>query len=174
MQPPLLPEETLARVYRLARFDGTGVLLLSGLFALLSASTGDYIGTAAGLAVAAAGAIELHGTQLLRHGEPRGMRWLVGSQFVLMAGVLAYCTLRLLSFSPDLIDYVLTPDLRATFLKAGYRPDELNELVRRIYYLTYSAVAVVTLLYQGGMALYYARRREPVAQALAADGGEDA
>ena len=29
-QPPLLPEETLVRVLRLARFDGMGALVLGG------------------------------------------------------------------------------------------------------------------------------------------------
>ena len=37
-QPPLLPEETLARVLRLARFDGMSVLVLGGMFALIAAA----------------------------------------------------------------------------------------------------------------------------------------
>jgi hypothetical protein len=112
MQPPLLPEETLIRVYRLARRDGLSVLMIAGAFALLTAAMGDRTGTAIGLLVSAAGAVELHGAHLLREGETRAMRWLIASQFYLMAVILAYCALRLLSFSPEFIDYALTPDLR--------------------------------------------------------------
>lgn len=167
MQPPLLPEETLPRVYRLARRDGTMVLAIAGFFALLSAAAGDRIGVGVGVLVAGAGAIELHGSHLLRLGETRAMRWLIGSQFFLMAAVVGYCALRLATFDPRFIDQALTPGLRHSFAQAGYEGAALNEFVRKIYNLTYAAVALVTLLYQGGMALYYARRRGPVAEAIA-------
>ncbi|MFI5357415.1 MAG: hypothetical protein ACHQ4G_08785 [Opitutales bacterium] len=168
MQPPLLPEETFTRVYRLARIDGTGVLAIAGAFALAAGFVGDRMGVTIGLLVAGAGAVELHGAQLLRDGETRAMGWLITSQFYLLAVVLAYCAWRLLNFDPAFVDTVLTPEMRAGFLQAGYAPGELHELVRRIYYATYSVVAVVTLLYQGGMALFYSRRRAPVAKAIAA------
>src|SRR5262245_17604351 len=60
-QPPLLPEVTLFRVLRLARFDGMGAMLLGGIFALLSASAGDFPFASIGLLAAGAGAVELHG-----------------------------------------------------------------------------------------------------------------
>lgn len=167
MQPPLLPEETLARVYRLARIDGTGVLLLAGAFALAAAIVGDRTGAVIGLLVAGAGAIELHGTQLLRHGEIQAMRWLIFSQLFLMLVVLAYCAIRLMNFSPEFIDHALTPELRTAFVQAGYMPEELNGLVRRIYYLTYGLVAAGTVIYQGAMIRFYLRRWAPVAQAIA-------
>lgn len=167
MQPPLLPDETLSRVYRLARRDGTLVLAIAGFFALLSAAAGDHIGVTVGLLVAGAGAIELHGSHLLRLGETRAMRWLIGSQFFLMAAVIAYCAVRLATYDPRFINQALTPELRQSFAQAGYTGGALNELVERVYHLTYGAVALVTLLYQGGMALHYARRRESVALAIA-------
>src|SRR5215213_5511646 len=94
-QPPLLPEETFARVLRLARFDGMGALVLGGMFALFAAAARDFPFAAIGLLASGAGAVELHGVALLRQGDPRGMRWLVASQPFLLAVILCYCALRL-------------------------------------------------------------------------------
>src|SRR5262249_17978142 len=93
--PPLLPQETLLRVLRVARFDGTGALILGGTFALMMASEHDFPFAAIGLLAAGAGAIELHGAALLKQGESRGMSWLVASQPYLLLVILAYCALRL-------------------------------------------------------------------------------
>ena len=67
--PPLLPEETLARVLHIARLDGWSVLGVAGLFALLAASIGDLRGAVVGVIIAGAGAGGLHGVALLRHGS---------------------------------------------------------------------------------------------------------
>src|SRR5678816_1370684 len=87
-QPPLLPEETLARVLRLARFDGMGALVLGGMFALFAAAARDFPFAAIGLLAAGAGAVELHGAALLRQGDRRGMQWLVASQPYLLLVIL--------------------------------------------------------------------------------------
>jgi len=52
--PPLLPEETLLRVLRVARLDGLSVLVIAGVFALISALAGDGVGAVVGLLVAGA------------------------------------------------------------------------------------------------------------------------
>ena len=94
-KPPLLPAETLRRVVRTAKFDGTGILVISGAFALASASVHDVTGAEVGLLVAAAGAMELHGAGLIRNGERRGTDWLVASQLFLLAIILGYVGWRL-------------------------------------------------------------------------------
>ena len=45
----------------------------------------------------------------------------------------------------------------------GWSVDQFIELV---YRMTYFAVSLVTVIYQGGMAIYYVRRREAVTAAL--------
>ncbi len=162
-QPPLLPAETLARVLRLARFDGLSALVLGGLFAL-SAAAGRHVPFAAiGLLAAGAGAIELHGAALLRQGEPRGMRWLLASQPFLLLVILTYCVLRLWLVGTGEIP----ESMRGLFAaSAAQWKMSLEDYVVTLNRITALAVATVALGFQGGMTIYYWRRRKSVEAAL--------
>ncbi len=164
--PPLLPEETFARVVRMANFDGSSVLLLGGFFALLTALNGEKPFAIVGLLAAGAGAVELHGVSLLRAGDRRGMPWIIASQPLLLVVILGYCVLRFTHFElPDMPD-----SLRAmTAISAENLGLSVDDYLRRINQLTLVVLALVAVVYQGGMALYYLRRREPVERALADD-----
>jgi hypothetical protein len=168
--PPFLPEETLHRTLRVATMEGLSVLVVAGIIALASAAAGDYAGTAAGLLVAAAGAIELHGAGLLRAGDGRGANWLVFSQPYLMAVILGICAWQLTHLDAQAIDE----------LKAGAHAmygDSLSEKIaqtgmsereyfRFVYHLTYWVVGAVTVGYQGFMTIYYVRRRDALVAAV--------
>ena len=165
--PPLLPEETLLRVLRVARLDGTSVLVIAGVFALISALAGDGLGAIVGLLVAGAGAIELHGATLIEHGESRGMDWLVGSQLFLLATVVGYCALQLLR--PRLPEFPAELDalLQQNADQLGMTKQDFVLLAFNRF--IYGAVALLTVVYQGGMALYYWNRRDAVTRALVAE-----
>jgi hypothetical protein len=162
-RPPLLPAEALRRVVRIARFDGMSVLIVAGAFALASAMLHDEKGTVIGLLLAAAGAIELHGVALLRHGYEQGTRWLVSSQVVLLAVVLAYVALRLSHIDIAVLKPLLTDEQQQVIKQRGLSVDEF---LRAVYVMGYVIVGVATLIYQGGMAIYYLYRRTAVAAAL--------
>jgi hypothetical protein len=163
--PPLLPEETLFRVLRLARFDGLGVLVLGGLFAVMAAGGRDVPFAVIGLLAAGAGAIELHGVSLLREGEMRGMKWLVASQPFLLLVIWSYCGLRLVHFEMPPLPESLEEIAQLSAEQWGLTVEEYFRLLNR---LTVAVLAVLAACYQGGMTLYYLRRRAPVGQALAA------
>jgi len=166
MQPPLLPAAALARLLRLAKLDGAVVLGLAGAFTLASAAAGNRLEMLIGLLIAGAGAFELHGAGLLQGGEMRGLKWLVSSQLYLLVTVLLYVGLRLVSFDPSLINLIMTDTLRQRYLDAGLTSEQIDQVVQWSYYLTYTIVGVLTVVYQGGMAIYYYRRRSAVAAAL--------
>lgn len=167
--PPLLPAELLRRTLRTARFDGTSLLILSGLFAIASASGRDGIGMVVGLLVAGAGALELHGAGLLAGGERRGISWLVFSQLYLLATILGFVAFKLehvdLEFWHQFWSYMSADQQQQLLqLQPGFTEDQvLTGMYVRIYYL----IAFLTVLYQGGMAIYYLRRRRAAAAALA-------
>jgi hypothetical protein len=162
--PPLLPEETLARVLRLARLDGLSVLVLAGVFALLAAGAREAAFAAVGLAAAGAGAVELHGVARLRLGDPLGLRWILASQPLLLAAVWAYCALRLTGSEMPPLPEELRATVGATAAELGLSPADYLRLVHRV---THGLVAGLATAYQGGLFWYYWRRRDPVRQALA-------
>jgi hypothetical protein len=161
--PPLLPDVVLGRVVRVARMDGGGALLLGGIFALMMAAAGDRAFAVVGLLAAGSGAIELHGAALLRRGEPRGMRWLIASQPLLLAVIWSYCVLRIAAVQAPPIPETLRP-----FLAASAAPWQVTveEYVQALNRLTIATLALVALGFQGGLTLYYMRRRRAVERAL--------
>jgi hypothetical protein len=163
--PPLLPEETLHRVLRVANFNGMSVLALSGMLALAVAAVGDYRGAAIGLLVAASGAIELHGAALLRAGDARGTQWLIASQPYLLILMLGYCALNLVNYDPTVLREAMTNDLREALAQAGYQEERF---MRMFYTTSYALLGIGTLIYQSLMTVYYFRRRHAVVAALAA------
>ena len=162
-KPPLLPEETLHRVLRVASFDGMCVLAISGMITLAVASTGNYVGAAIALLITASGAFELHGAGLLRAGDPRGMQWLIVSQPYLLIVVLGYCALRLVSYDPAEVQAAMTPELRTAIEQAGYDEDVF---IRMVHVGSIAFLALGTMIYQGLMTVFYYRRRGAVLAAL--------
>lgn len=158
--PPILPIEAYRRVLRLARANGTAVLFGGGLFALLSASSGDRIGTFISLLVAGSGAMELHGANLLARAGSAGVRWLLLSQAFLMAVIFSYTAFAMKHLGASAITDSFTPTELQT----------LNVTKQQIASLFYFACVLATLIYQGGMLVYYAMRRRAVLAALT--GGE--
>jgi hypothetical protein len=169
MQPPILASEILRHVLRVARFDGLSVLFLAGFFALVSAASGDVSGAAFGLLIAAAGAVELHGMGLLRGADRRGMSWLIGSQLYLLSVVLGYVGYRLANPDSDPLLKMAKSALSDEIRQAGMDPVQFMAEFPRELRLLYLAVGCLTLLYQGGMAVYYMRRRAAVEAAIDED-----
>ena len=170
--PPLLVHDTLLRVLRVARFDGLSVLMVAGLFALLAAGAGDVRGALIGITVALAGALELHGTAMLQHGDARGISWLVGSQTFLLLTLLSYCAWQLTHLELEPLRLAFQSSLRIPLMKQLWAANQElgvteETFLRQIHTTTYVCLAMATLIYQGGMTVYYLRRREAVMRALA-------
>lgn len=162
-QPPLLPEETLNRVLRMSRMNGLSVVVAAAVFALLSAVRRDFQGAIIGLVVAGAGAMEVHGGTLLVHGHGRGMRWLINSQLVCLGGILVYCAVWLKH--PDLppLPDAFQPIIDERARQLGVSP---TRVMSDLYITSIVLLAVLSTVYQGSMAIYYARRKRPVLRAL--------
>jgi hypothetical protein len=170
--PPILPEFTFQRVVRVARFDGLSVAVVAGMFALASASAHDVPGALVGLAVAGAGAMELHGVSRLTHGMADGMRWLVASQFGVMLVILGYVGWRLGHPDPLLLEAFkagMNDEQRQQLQVLGMTEAEFVQLGSR---MVYYCVGLATLIYQSAMIIYYGRRRKAVEHAIASAGLE--
>ncbi|MEO7413553.1 MAG: hypothetical protein ABIZ81_09355 [Opitutaceae bacterium] len=170
--PPLLAHEIYVRVLRIARLDGMSVLGLAGFFALTAAGAGNVQGALVGVLIALAGALELHGASMLRQGDARGIDWLVRSQFYLLLMMLGYCGWRLTRIDLEPLRAAFQIALRSPMMQKSWAANQEmgmteDQFLQQTYTLTYVLLAIATLIYQGGMALYYLRRRDPVTRALA-------
>jgi hypothetical protein len=169
--PPVLPEKALHRVLAIARGDGWSIVIVAALGSLVSLVQGGWFGALSGLLVVLCGLGELHGRRLLLRHEIRGVNWLVGAQLFLLAVIWIYAWYRWRYFDPAAIwaempAFVRT-ELDRQMLVAGLEPEfDRPPLLRMMNVLVCAILMFVTLLYQGGLALYYARQRERVRQAL--------
>jgi hypothetical protein len=165
MKPTL--EETLRRVLKVSRGNGWSVAIFAGLCSLVAVALGDPVGVAVGLLVTLGGLLEVRGHRQLQRGDPAGLKGLVRAQFVVLGVIWIYAVTRLVSFDEEIARQLATPDMKSTLTELGLALDDILPLVRRVFYLFYGAVMAATLLYQGGLALYYRRRAPAVTQALA-------
>lgn len=166
--PPLLPEETLMRVQRVARFDGMAALVLGAMFAISAAAAREVPFTVIGLLAAGGGAMELHGIALTERGDGRGMKWLVWSQPLLLTVIFSYCALRLWVVELPSIPEGFEDLFKASAEQWGMSVGEYQRVLNRI---TVGAVALVGAGFQGSMLVYYLRRRRAVIDALGAGDG---
>ena len=161
-KPPLTPEEQLLRILRIAKTNGLSVVIIAAIGTVLS--LGDWLGMAVGAAIIIGGRMELSGRKQLLANDVTGVRSLVRSQWVVLAAIEAYCVIKLLFDT----HHGVSPELRSAMTDLGIDMAELEPSLRLAFYGTNIAVALLTLVYQGGMARYYGRRAGVVQEAIAA------
>lgn len=172
--PPLLPDQVLVRVQSLARRNGWSIVLIAGLAALMSAAQRDLINAPLALLAAGCGAMEVHGAGMLRHGDRHGVAWLISGEMFLLLVILVYCGLKLLHPNLEEMRAALHASLNFPGMKERWKEIEAAGFSEETYILLMNrlvaiALAFASLFYQGGMALYYARRKNAIDLAL---GGE--
>ena len=148
------------KIIRISTINAWSVTFIAGTFALLSLLALSVPGVVVGVAVAAAGPLELYGQKRLETDPGQARTWMVGSQVWLMICVLSYCAWRMLSLDPD-NPFVVFGDAAQVFeLVAifGIPQAYLASLFVQAFYITYGLIAALTLLFQGGLALYYRSR----------------
>jgi len=160
------PDEVLRRVLRLSSVNGLSVAIFAGLCALGSLVFGDLLGAGVGLLVAIGGITEVRGRNKLRQRDADGMRLLVRAQWMVLGVIWVYAASRIGSFDAMLALDNQTTEMRQMLAEAGVETAQLITLVEIFFYVFYSVVMLVTLIYQGGLALYYKHRTPMVAAAL--------
>ncbi len=165
---PTPQEKALKRVLLVSAIDGWSVVVIAVLGTLLTLLLGDLAGVGVGLLVLAAGIMELRARRRLKRRDVAGMKQLVRAQLLLLAVVLVYCASRLGSYDQESMLANLTPDMKAMLKESGVEVSEILPLVQMFFFATYGIVALLTLLFQGGLILYYRGKTPLVTEALAA------
>jgi len=177
MQPA--PGDVLRRVLRLSRVNGWSVAIFAGLCSGVSLVFGDLVGCIVGLLVTLGGALEVAGHRRLTRRDANGMTLLVRSQLLVLGVIWAYALPRLLSFDAGYLETEAIPNLRqmlaasgadldALLAQSGLDVHQVVPLVHLFFVALYGSVMLTTLIYQGGLALYYRRRRAAIEAALRA------
>jgi hypothetical protein len=115
--------------------------------------------------ICAVGAMEFAGYRKMRQADPSAARWLGRNQLAFLGLIVVYCAIQMLTFSAEEIRAAaMSPEFRA---QLGAMPDMAREIDRNIEqwaplatYGFYSLVIVLSVLFQGGLALYYFRRQK--------------
>lgn len=163
---PTPPAKVLARVLLVSALDGWSIVAVAGLGTLVTLLLGDLLGVGVSLLVMVAGVIELRGRQRLLRRDPAGMKLLVRAQLWLLSVILVYCVSRLGSFDGETAMASLTPEMEVALREAGLERADVLPLVQTVFYAVYGTVAFVSVIFQGGLTLYYRSRTGAVTAAL--------
>jgi len=151
----------LARAANLARSNARGYVAFGILTLLLAVLGPDPLGLAVGAVVTGVGVAQLRATKRLRAGDPEAPRTLARNELVLMGGIGLYALLKLTLLRET------GEDLQAQVGDTSALGISFTELTQSLNTLVYSTVLAVTLIYQGGLALYFLRRRPLLERYLA-------
>jgi hypothetical protein len=179
MKSPRPPAEVLRRILRTSRLNGWSVALCAGLCSLVSLPFGGLLGLGVGVFVTIGGVMEIRGNRRLRRRDPDGMRLLVRSQILVLGAIWIYAVPQLLSFDPGYLQDQVIPNLRevlaasgsnldSLLAQAGLNAKDVVPYVHLFFVVLYGTVMLVTLFYQGGLALYYHHHTAAVTEALRA------
>lgn len=162
------PEQIVKRILRISGINGWCVTVAAGLSTLVSLAMTDLIAGLTGAIVAAGGITELRGRKALLQGDAAGMRKLFLAQLIVLAMIWSYAVTQLLTFDAASLVAALPEEIFAMVAEAGIDSDTLRRMIAIIHTATYGVLILATLIYQGGLALYYRHRAPLVAAVLAA------
>jgi hypothetical protein len=179
--PPVTPQaRALKGVLRLSAIDSWSIVVIAGLSLLLTLATFELMGIMISALVLAGGLIEMRGRKALqRRDATTGMKLLVRAQLLILTVLLVYCARCLGSFDAGYVRDELIPEANQMLLatlgislsdflaESGMTVEELVTKAHLTFVLLYSTVAALSLLFQGGLALYYRNRTQLVGEALA-------
>jgi hypothetical protein len=154
---------------RTARISGITILVIGVLAAPVVAVAPTALGAVMLLVVGAVGTIELIGAGRMQARQAGAATLLGLNQTGFMLAIMIYCVIQMVSFSTAEIDAALAQGglggASADELGLGSELQGLTDVLPWVAYGFYGLIMVLTLLFQGGLALYYFARRGVLRQA---------
>ena len=177
---PTPQEKALKRVLTISWLDGWCLIVIAGLSLLITLLLLEPMGVAISLLILTSGIMELRGRRTLKRRDPDGMRLLTRAQLFVLSVILVYCARCIGSFDAGYLKEQVIPEIRQLLMswfginldeflqQGGLTVQELVSLAHKAVWLLYGTVAGVSLIYQGGLALWYRNKTRLVTEALAA------
>jgi len=145
-------EKRIRSIALISGLNGWSVSILACACLCISVLMGSIAGALVCLAIGASGAMELTGRHKLKQNSADAAPWLTASQSWLLFVIICYGLYQLFSFDLAKMFARLSPADRAQITALLQNNAPLIETVYRGFYL---AVMAASLLYQGGLWLYY-------------------
>ncbi len=113
------------------------------------------------------GIVELIGQRKMRQAKPSAARLLGANQLAFLAAIVIYCAVNMLTFSTDQAKTAaLSPEARSQLTAMPSMQKAIDRQIDfwapMLTYGFYSLIVIVSLCSQGGLALYYWRRRRHI------------
>ncbi len=146
------------RLLSIAKTNGRSIAFFSLMVVAFSLLTKDGWSAFLGALVLISGGMELWGRQLLIEKDSRARIILPLSQAYLFFIIAGYSAFKLVSFhSSDILSTVSPEIMSQLVMVVGNDMSSLTELLSTVYHAVYISILAVTLIYQGGLFLYYRR-----------------
>lgn len=164
--PPPLPGQAAAKVAALSRANSLAVAGFAALSLVAAAIARDPAAAGWCTAALAAGLLEWQGQRTFRTGRRAGLAGMVASQLILLATIWSYAWLRWRNFDAEAL-WSQFPAFAQRLLEQRMIAGGLDPVLDRpllmevTNLLVCASLALVALLYQGGLAAYYLLRGRP-------------
>lgn len=159
-------ENTFRRVLAISAFDGWSVVIVAGLCTLAALASFSWIGLLIGTPLTAAGVLELRGRRRLTRGDASGVGLLIAAQLLILALLVVYSGWNLLHYNEAALLAQTPAYLRNQLAQAGLGIEDLRPLLKPVYRAIYLTVIAVSVLFQGGLALYYRSSKAAIIAAM--------
>jgi hypothetical protein len=152
-----LPVRSAART---ARGSAVTILVIGVASIPLAVLYPSWLGTAVVGGICTIGVIEYIGAKRMRRGDPAAAVFLGRNQLAFLAVIVVYCLIQILTFSPAQLHSSLgSAELDSALSQMPEVRQQMDSLAPLATYGFYSLVIVVSIVAQGGLALYYFTRR---------------
>lgn len=169
--PPLLPEQKLGRVLKIARADSIGIIVCAGFSLLLAAAASAGVFAFFSALALVCGVMEWHGHARLRDGFAGGLQWLTGAQGCLYTVIVGYVLWRLNHFEAAEL-WAQVPEANrlefdAKLREAGFDPEtDRTAFLQSVNVFICAVLVILSTVYQGGLTLWYTLQRKAIFTAL--------
>ncbi|HLP10132.1 MAG TPA: hypothetical protein VK178_18360 [Opitutaceae bacterium] len=166
--PARSPAQRLQRLLAVARFDAISLVVVAAPAALIALTLREWFAASVGAAVSFCGWLEWTGARRLARSQPSGALRLVAAQLLCLAAILLYARHLAGQVRADHILQLLPSFTREQLFLIFPDAGSADAFLLFVQRLMVAAIALVAVIYQGGMALYYLRSRRFIRALLAA------
>lgn len=157
-----------AKLRKLGVWHGLSIAIFSGLCTIAALVLQSWAGVLVGFLVTLCGVLEYRGGKLVSEHPLQARRYLAGAQGLLFLVLASYCLwasqhidVQALLQNEQFRAQVM-PQLRAAHMSY----EDLQQMLEKVSGLFYAVVVLVSLVYQGGLALHYWRNSGKVAKTV--------